>query len=205
MRSIEQVTGSVGLFPGFDAARGLSASEVAESRSRSGGNALTPVAREPLWRKFLAKFDEPIIHILLAAALLSTVVDLFKGSQLMGIVGFAIALALVGPGFAISSLRSWVPTLMLGVATLLCGFSFPAGHPSYEGLAVMVAVVLATGVAFLSELQSDREFEALNATRDRIRVHQPGRNPVTASTSPRHGRQGAHPCGATRARRYGLG
>ena len=169
MRSIEQVTGSVGLFPGFDAARGLSASEVAESRSRSGGNALTPVAREPLWRKFLAKFDEPIIHILLAAALLSTVVDLFKGSQLMGIVGLAISLALVGPGFAISSLRSWVPTLMLLVAALLCGLSFPAGHPSYEGLAVMVAVVLATGVAFLSELQSDREFEALNATRDRIR------------------------------------
>ena len=32
-----------------------------------------------------------------------------------------------------------------------------------EGLAVMVAVILATGVAFLSEYRSDREFEVLNA------------------------------------------
>ena len=170
MRSIEQVAGPNGLFPGHDPVRGLTASQVLESRSGEGGNALTPVSRESLWRKFLAKFDEPIIHILLAAALLSTVVDLFKSSPLTGFGGLAVALAFVGPGFVVSSLRSWVPSLILLAATALCGLSFPAGHPSYEGLAVMVAVVLATGVAFLSELQSDREFEALNLARDRIRA-----------------------------------
>src|SRR5262249_59867531 len=35
---------------------------------------------------------------------------------------------------------------------------------------VMVAVILATGVAFLSEYKSDREFEVLNAHKDSIRV-----------------------------------
>ena len=34
----------------------------------------------------------------------------------------------------------------------------------------MVAVILATGVAFLSEYKSDREFEALNAHKDALRV-----------------------------------
>src|SRR5262245_27407199 len=46
----------------------------------------------------------------------------------------------------------------------------PPHHPSFEGLAVMVAVILATGVAFVSEYKSDREFEALNAQKDALRV-----------------------------------
>ncbi len=34
----------------------------------------------------------------------------------------------------------------------------------------MVAVILATGVAFLSEYKSDREFEVLNAHKDSLHV-----------------------------------
>src|SRR2546430_4468712 len=45
-----------------------------------------------------------------------------------------------------------------------------SGHILVEGLAVMVAVVLATGVAFASEYKSDREFEVLNARKDEIHV-----------------------------------
>src|SRR6185437_8485500 len=45
-----------------------------------------------------------------------------------------------------------------------------AKHPSVEGLAVMVAVILATGVAFLSEYESDREFEVLNAQKESLSV-----------------------------------
>ena len=37
----------------------------------------------------------------------------------------------------------------------------------FEGLAVMVAVILATGVAFFSEYRSDQEFEKLNAAEGR--------------------------------------
>src|SRR5438270_94270 len=48
--------------------------------------------------------------------------------------------------------------------------STPETGLSSEGLAVMVAVILATGVAFLSEYKSDREFELLNAHKDKIRI-----------------------------------
>ena len=48
--------------------RGLTArGSGATSLSRFGANRLTPLPREPLWKKFLDKFDEPIIKILLAA------------------------------------------------------------------------------------------------------------------------------------------
>ena len=57
---------------------GLSREAAEISRQRYGTNRLTRVPPEPLWRKFLAKFDEPIIKILLAAALLSILVELFS-------------------------------------------------------------------------------------------------------------------------------
>src|SRR5947199_8530031 len=68
---------------------GLTDAGVAESRARFGTNRLTPMPREPVWKKFLEKFDEPIIKILLAASLLKIVVDLFDASPLTGAIGLA--------------------------------------------------------------------------------------------------------------------
>ena len=45
----------------------------------------------PLWKKFLEKFDEPIIKILLAASLLKIVVDLFEASPPAGGIALAVA------------------------------------------------------------------------------------------------------------------
>ena len=70
--------------------KGLNGQEVSESLQRFGANRLTPLPREPLWKKFLGKFDEAIIKILLAATLLKTVVDLFGSSSLWGSVGFGL-------------------------------------------------------------------------------------------------------------------
>src|SRR6516165_7870180 len=76
MRSISQVLKKVPA--SLDA--GLPPAAVDDSRQRFGVNRLTPLPREPIWKKFLEKFDEPIIKILLAAALLSMFVELFRGS-----------------------------------------------------------------------------------------------------------------------------
>lgn len=50
---------------------GLSAKEVTESRLRNGINILTPPPGVPLWKKFLNKFSDPLILILLIAGILS--------------------------------------------------------------------------------------------------------------------------------------
>lgn len=50
---------------------GLTEAQVLESRQKYGVNVLTPPEKEPLWRKFLGKFEDPIIIILIIAGLLS--------------------------------------------------------------------------------------------------------------------------------------
>jgi Ca2+-transporting ATPase len=156
-------------FPG-PAEAGLSAAQAEESAKRFGLNRLTPLPREPLWKKFVEKFDEPIIKILLAAALLSMFVDLFQ-SKMGAVAGVALAVVVVAVAGAFAlRLGRWVPTIMFGSAVVLLLIGLGTKHPPVEGLAVMIAVILATGVAFLSEYKSDREFEVLNAHKDELRV-----------------------------------
>src|SRR6266550_2194171 len=86
MRTVADLTSQLSLA----LEQGLSADAVAQSRQRFGVNQLTPLPREPLWKKFIEKFDEPIIKILLAAALLSMVVDLFKANKLAGGISLGV-------------------------------------------------------------------------------------------------------------------
>ena len=50
---------------------GLTDAQVKESREKFGSNLLTPPQKTPLWELFFEKFQDPIIRILLIAALLS--------------------------------------------------------------------------------------------------------------------------------------
>jgi Cation transport ATPase len=51
---------------------GLSDAEVLESRKRNPkGNVLTPPEKEPLWKQFIEKFEDPLIRILMVAGVLS--------------------------------------------------------------------------------------------------------------------------------------
>lgn len=51
--------------------KGLTSAEVSESRARSGANVFSPSRRKSLWILFLEKFKDPLIIILLVAAVLS--------------------------------------------------------------------------------------------------------------------------------------
>src|SRR3954451_8198770 len=95
---------------------GLSNSDAQQSQHKFGKNRLTPLPREPLWKKFIEKFDEPIIKILLAAALLSMVVDVFKppadslryalGGAVLGLAILAVVAAYV------FKQQQWIPTIL---------------------------------------------------------------------------------------------
>lgn len=78
---------------------GLSSKEVDESRAKHGTNELTPPKRPSMWHLYLEKFQDPVIRILLVAALLSFVVAFVESdfAETIGIV-FAILLA-TGIGF----------------------------------------------------------------------------------------------------------
>ena len=51
--------------------KGLTQDEVIRSREQHGTNLLTPPKRKSLWRLFFEKFNDPVIRILLVAAVLS--------------------------------------------------------------------------------------------------------------------------------------
>lgn len=164
MRSLSEIRERLG---GDDG--GLTSAAAAESRRTYGANRLSPLRREPAWKKLLAKFDEPIIKILLAAALLSMIVELFEVSPTLGGLALGFLAAGVAAAF-ILHLSRWLPTFLFVTACVLFVIGLAAGQTLQEGLAVMVAVVLATGVAFASEYRSDREFEALNAQKESLRA-----------------------------------
>lgn len=50
---------------------GLTDAEVVESRQKNGVNLLMPPKKDPLWKRFLEKFGDPLILILLIAGVLS--------------------------------------------------------------------------------------------------------------------------------------
>ena len=74
--------------------QGLNTSQVEESRRLHGENLLTPPARTPLWRLYIEKYNDPIIKILLVAALISFVLAVIE-QEFVEVIGifFAIFLA----------------------------------------------------------------------------------------------------------------
>ena len=73
--------------------RGLSPAEVERSRQANGSNVLTPPPREPWWRLYLEKFEDPVIRILMIAAAITIVVGAVDGHFAEGI-GIILAILL---------------------------------------------------------------------------------------------------------------
>ena len=79
--------------------KGLTEEEVLASREKYGMNLLTPPKRKPIWKLYLEKFSDPVIKVLLVAAVLSLVISVIENeyAETLGIF-FAIFLA-TGIGF----------------------------------------------------------------------------------------------------------
>lgn len=57
---------------------GLTDAQVLESRRKNGANVLTPPEKEPLWKQFLEKFNDPLIIILMIAGALSIGISCYE-------------------------------------------------------------------------------------------------------------------------------
>ncbi|MHC4829327.1 MAG: calcium-translocating P-type ATPase, PMCA-type [Planctomycetota bacterium] len=101
---------------------GLTAEQVTQSRNEHGANVLTPPKRDPWWKLFFEKFDDPVIRILLMAAGISLVAGLLGGGHII------------------------------------------------EAIGILIAVFLATFLAFINEHRAEKEFDILNQVNDEIEV-----------------------------------
>ena len=104
---------------------GLTAQQVQESRRQYGRNVLTPVTKEPWWKKFGVKFRDPLIVILLIAGFLSIGISCYEYWGLHG-----------------------------------------STEVFFEPVGIFIAIILATGLAFIFEYRADKEFALLNQIND---------------------------------------
>lgn len=79
--------------PLYSNPRGLTDSEVSKSRQEHGENTLTPPKRTPLWKLYLDKYKDPIIKILLVAAVISLALACING-EFIESVGIILAIVL---------------------------------------------------------------------------------------------------------------
>ncbi len=96
---------------------GLTAAQVEASRAQHGANLLTPPASDPWWKLYLEKFEDPVIRILIIAAVITIFVGFVNGEYV-------------------------------------------------EGVAIIVAILLATSLGFINEYRAQREFDVLNRVSD---------------------------------------
>ena len=96
---------------------GLLSDEVIENRKKYGANIMPPPVREPWWKQLLSKFHDPVIRILIIAALIA----ICTGELI-------------------------------------------------EGSGIVIAVLLATLLAFFNEFRAEKEFDILNQVNDDIPI-----------------------------------
>ena len=97
--------------------KGLTPAEVEASRAKHGANVITPPTKEPWWKLYGEKFDDPVIRILMIAAIIALTVGIFEGKYA-------------------------------------------------EGVGILVAIFLATFLAFYNEFKAQKEFDLLDRASD---------------------------------------
>ena len=99
-----------------DKRQGLSATEVAMSRLEHGENVLTPPRRQSMWRLYLEKYQDPMIRILLVAAVVSLVLSFVKNDYIetIGIIAAVILATTVGFYFERDAARKFDVLTQLG-------------------------------------------------------------------------------------------
>ncbi len=96
--------------------QGLSAAEVLASRQQYGENVLTPPKRQSMWRLYLEKYEDPMVRILLVAAVVSLVLAFIKQDfvETLGIIIAIILATTVGFYFERDAARKFDVLTQMG-------------------------------------------------------------------------------------------
>ena len=96
--------------------QGLTTIEVEESRLKHGENVLTPPRRQSMWRLYLEKYEDPMVRILLVAALVSLMLACIKNDfiETIGIIAAVILATTVGFYFERDAARKFNVLTQIG-------------------------------------------------------------------------------------------
>ena len=117
--------------------QGLTSQEVEQSRLEHGENVLTPPKRQSMWRLYLEKYEDPMVRILLVAAVISLVLAFVRQDfvETIGIIAAVVLATTVGFYFERDAIRRFNVLTQLGEEQLVKVIRSltPAPSPTGEG------------------------------------------------------------------------
>lgn len=127
--------------------KGLTSSQVIESRRLHGSNVLTPAKKEPAWKQFIQTLTGPLGHFIPGWK---------DGDSLVFILEVAALLSIF---ISCSEYFGWL--------------GMEASHSAkvfFEPVGIIAAILLATCISFIFEQKANKEFEILNQVNDEEKV-----------------------------------
>lgn len=131
---------------------GLTDAEVAESRRKNGANTLVPPESDPVWKDLLLRFSGPFGHHFKRSKGRNAGKSYNDGDPLIFVLEIAAILSV-----CISIVEYYG---MLGIV------GKHDAHVFFEPMGIIIAIILATMLAFYFEFQADKAFSALNEKND---------------------------------------
>lgn len=157
---------------------GLTDAQVLESRKLHGVNILTPPEKETVWDKIKEACTHWIVLSLLAI-LVGTVIAAFCLQGSMGniiwvmpaiVLASTLLIAVVGffGGFGDPLFKILITAFVLSMGISIYEFEWVGAEWTtfFEPIGIIVALILATGVAFVLESKNEKTFQSLNEVND---------------------------------------
>ena len=149
---------------------GLTEEEVKQSRELNGSNELQTPESDPAWKEFLLKFTGPFGHLFKKQVGLNKGESYEDGDPLIFVLEIAAILSII---VSCSQYFGW--------------FGIVASYDMalfFEPLGILIAILLATGLATYFESKADEAFAALNETNDEelVKVIRNGNDTTVAKT-----------------------
>ena len=157
---------------------GLTDAQVLESRRKYGANVLTPPEEESLWDQIKEVCKHPIA-ITMACLIIGTAVlaSILVGSMgaiiwvMPAIVAVATLLILIVGffgGFGDPLFKILITAFVLSMGISIYEYEWHGAKPTvfFEPIGIIVALILATSIAYFLEKKNEKTFQSLNQTND---------------------------------------
>lgn len=162
--------------------QGLTDAQVLESRARYGANVLTPPEEDSFWGRVKEVCRHPIaIAMFVLVALSAVVAGVLVGSMgggifvmpaIVSVVTLLILLVGFFGGFGDPLFKILITALVLSVGISIYEYEWNDAEWTtfFEPMGIIVALILATGIAFWLEKKNEKTFQSLNLSNDDVLV-----------------------------------
>jgi len=157
---------------------GLTDAQVLESRAKYGANVLTPPEEDSIWEQILEICKHPIAITMASLIVLSIIAAGLLSASMGGIIWMmpliitvaTLLILIVGffGGFGDPLFRILITAFVLSIGISIYEYEWNGATWTvfFEPIGIIVALVLATSIAYFLEKKNEKTFQSLNQTND---------------------------------------